>query len=240
MAKHEEPEGLEFFRRATEDLRLAKRRRALARFSTNIFSGAGNELHLLGHIIGTDRVSGASPLGHGTDETVAISVLLRIASQLVSASADLFKDGRAYAAAALLRQLVEIEYLAWAFETRHHDAERWLRSDQKERAAFFRPAKLRAAASGRFRGLDYSFHCELGDTQCLERRYYCDQRIVGWRNFCSLTFLGILGGSGTTLSAGHGTAHMEAPFLSERKQCRGGSPRGSPSIHSHDYHHHRP
>jgi hypothetical protein len=162
MAKHEEPEGLEVFRRATEDLRLAKRRRALARFSTNIFSGAGNELHLIGHIIGTDRVSGASPWGHGTDETVAISVLLRIASQLVSSSADLFKDGRAYAAAALLRQLVEIEYLAWAFETRHRDAERWLRSDQKEREAFFRPAKLRAAAQGRFRGLDYSFHCELG------------------------------------------------------------------------------
>jgi hypothetical protein len=143
MAKHEEPEGLEVFRRATEDLRLAKRRRALARFSTNIFSGAGNELHLIGHIIGTDRVSGASPWGHGTDETVAISVLLRIASQLVAARADLFKDGRAYAAAALLRQLVEIEYLAWAFETRHRDAERWLRSDQKEREAFFRPAKLR-------------------------------------------------------------------------------------------------
>ncbi len=86
----------------------------LAAFSAALFLDVGTELHALGRLIGSERVSGDSPFGN--DETVAVSVLLRIASQLISASADFFGDGRHYAAAALLRQIVEIEYLAWAFE----------------------------------------------------------------------------------------------------------------------------
>jgi hypothetical protein len=135
----------------------------LAKFSANQLEESGTELHVIGHLIGPDRAQGKSPFGHGNDETVAVSVLLRVAGQLISASADLFADGRQYAAAALLRQMVEIEYLAWAFETRDGDAERWLRSDQLERQEFFKPAKLRAAAGqGTFRGKDYGYHCELG------------------------------------------------------------------------------
>jgi hypothetical protein len=147
---------------AANDKALSTCRHELAKFSSSQLEEAGAELHVLGHLIGSDRVRGASPFGHGNDETVAVSVLLRVAGQLTSAGADLFADGRQYAAAALLRQLVEIEYLAWAFETRDGDAERWLRSDQQERQDFFKPAKLRAAAQGKFRGKDYGYHCELG------------------------------------------------------------------------------
>jgi hypothetical protein len=137
-------------------------RYTLARTTALTFSSAGRELHLAGHILGGDRVSGLSKAGHGSDEVVAISLLLRIAGQLISASTDLFSDGRHYAAAALLRQLVEIEYLAWAFDARDKDAERWLRSTQDERRDFFSPAKLRAAAQGKFRAKDYGYHCEMG------------------------------------------------------------------------------
>lgn len=135
---------------------------ALARFSSDQFHQVGAELYLSGHIIGSDRTTGASPFGHGSDEVVAISMLLLIASQLTSASSDLFLDGRSYAAAALLRQMVEIEYLAWAFETRDREAERWLRSNEQQRQDFFKPAKLRKAAQGKFRSKDYGYHCELG------------------------------------------------------------------------------
>ncbi|MFZ0500990.1 MAG: hypothetical protein WAM52_17790 [Steroidobacteraceae bacterium] len=134
----------------------------LARTTADTFSTAGAELHVVGHILGADRVRGRDPGVNGRDEIVAVSLLLRIAGQLVSASADLFDDGRHYAAAALLRQLVEVEYLAWAFDTRDSDAERWLRSTVEERREFFAPAKLRDAAKGRFRGKDYGHHCELG------------------------------------------------------------------------------
>jgi hypothetical protein len=147
---------------AANDKQLRKQRGQLARFCSEIFLSAGTELHVLGHVVGSDRNDGVSPFGHGSDETVAVSVLLRIGSQLVSSSADLFDDGRKYAAAALLRQIVEIEYLAWAMETRDREGERWLRSDRKQRESFFTPGKLRRAAQGKFRGKDYGYHCELG------------------------------------------------------------------------------
>lgn len=144
------------------DETLVAMRSELAKFTAKTFGSVGDELHSVGHIFGSDRVNGVSPGGHGSDEIVAVSLLLRIGGQLVSASTDLFADGRHYAAAVLLRQLVEIEYLAWAFQTRDKDAERWLRSTREERQEFFTPAKLRQASDGRFRGKDYGYHCELG------------------------------------------------------------------------------
>lgn len=37
-----------------------------------------------------------------------------------------------------------------------------MRSTREERQSFLTPAKLRKAADGRFRGVDYGYHCELG------------------------------------------------------------------------------
>jgi hypothetical protein len=134
----------------------------LARATAETFSSVGTDLHAIGQIFGPDRAKGLSPGGNGSDEVVAVSLLLRVAGQLVSASADLFSDGRHYAAAALLRQLVEVEYLAWAFDARDSDAQRWLRSTEVERRDFFAPAKLRKAALGKFSSKDYGHHCEMG------------------------------------------------------------------------------
>lgn len=148
--------------KAAADESQTTARNDLAKFTAQIFAQVGEELHAVGHIFGEDRVKGASPFGHGNDEMVAVSMLFRIGGQLISAIVDPFADGRHYAAAALLRQMVEIEYLAWAFESRDKDAERWLRSTDDERRDFFTPAKLRKAANGKFRGKDYGYHCQLG------------------------------------------------------------------------------
>ncbi len=146
---------------ASDPVQVAARRE-LASITAQTFEVVGTELHVVDHFLGTDRKNGVSPFGHGSDEIVAVSLLLRIAAQLVSASNDLFADGRHYAAAALLRQLVEVEYLAWAFAARDNDAERWLRSSVDDRRTFFTPAKLRQAAGSKFRGTDYGYHCEFG------------------------------------------------------------------------------
>jgi len=134
----------------------------LAGYSAGVFTDVGTQLHVSGHLLGDGRVTGRSAFGHGSDEVVGMSFLLLIAGQLVSASSELLSNGRSYAGAALLRQIVEVEYLAWAFDTRHEDALRWLQSDRAIREEFFKPAKLRQAAGGKFRGRDYGFHCELG------------------------------------------------------------------------------
>ena len=157
-----ERELIENVKAASQDVTFVKMRHDLASFTAQVFGDAGTELQAIGHMFGSHRVNGESPNQNGDDDVYAIGLLMRIAGQLLSASNDLFADGRQYAAAALLRQLVEVEYLAWAFETRDKDAQKWLRSTYQERKSFFTPAKLRDAAGGKFQGRDYGHHCELG------------------------------------------------------------------------------
>ncbi|WP_156898266.1 hypothetical protein [Methylocapsa acidiphila] len=152
----------EDIRKAALRADLVEIRIGLAHFTSTVFQKVGTELHVVGHLIGTDRRDSLSPFGHGNDATVAVSMLLKIGSQLTSASADLITDGRHYAGSALIRQLVEVEYLAWAFEAKDEEAARWLRSSRDERRNFFAPAKIRAAAGDHFRSVDYGYHCELG------------------------------------------------------------------------------
>jgi hypothetical protein len=123
---------------ATDPAQMAARVE-LAKFTSQRFDEVGTLLHVSGHIVGPDRKSGASPFGHGSDETVAISLLLRIASQLISASTDLFLDGRSYAAAALIRQMVEVEYLAWAFENSGPRCRTLAEERQGRKARIFHP-----------------------------------------------------------------------------------------------------
>ena len=162
VSEHEREKLKGVARSSAVDPQQVAIRYQLARTTAETFSSAGTELLAIGQIFGPDRVNGLSSGGNGSDEIVAVSLLLRIAGQLVSAVADLFSDGRHYAAAALLRQLVEVEYLAWAFDARDSEAERWLRSTAEERCDFFTPAKLRKAAQGKFRSQDYGHHCEMG------------------------------------------------------------------------------
>ena len=177
---------------SSADKEQTRVRQNLAHYTASTFTRVGNELHVVGHLFGADRVNGVSPGKNGSDEIVAVSLLLRIAGQLTSASADLFADGRHYAAAALLRQMVEIEYLAWAFQTRNKDAERWLRSTVEERRTFFTPAKLRQAANGKFRGQDYGHHCELGGHPVPKSAIL----LQGREDLCQLMLSDLLGHTG--------------------------------------------
>lgn len=147
---------------AANDPDLISRRFEVARLAAISFKNLGVELDVAGKILGDDRVRGKSPYGNGSDETVAVALLLQIASELVAGCSILVTEERYYAAAALLRQLAEVEYLAWAFANREGDGEKWLRSTRKEREEFFRPARLRKASNGHFRNQDYSYHCEQG------------------------------------------------------------------------------
>ncbi len=134
----------------------------LATTTSKIFQDVGLQLHNLEKSGETEIEKGQSLYGQGKDGVVAVSMLLRIASELISGSADLISGGRHYAGSALIRQLVEVEYLSWAFEMNNEVSLQWLRSTHEDRKNFFTPAKLRKAAGERFRSVDYSYHCELG------------------------------------------------------------------------------
>lgn len=66
-----------------------------------------------------------------------------------------------YAAAALVRQLVECEYLTWLFGEDPEKAARWFRSEPADRQQL-RPAAMRKRSGGRFRSEEYASHCGRG------------------------------------------------------------------------------
>lgn len=122
----------------------------------------GEKVHVVGWMSGTGRIDGTSPFGNGDDGVVELGYVARAAATLVEGGEVLLAAGNAYAAAALIRQLVEMEYLAWSFGHRPDVAGEWLRSTREERRAFWQPARLREAADDRFDAAEYWRHCDLG------------------------------------------------------------------------------
>mgnify|MGYP000586642334 CR=1 FL=1 len=123
---------------------------------------AGRALHVVGHLFGDGRVSGSSTRGNGNDAQVGVGVLAQIGADLLDASARLLSGDNHYAGAALLRQVVEVEYLSWAFANEKREAADWLNSTHQDRMQFFTPARLRDISDGRFSSSDYRHHCEQG------------------------------------------------------------------------------
>ncbi|MFN7147950.1 MAG: hypothetical protein ACK4V6_00565 [Microthrixaceae bacterium] len=144
------------------DPRLATIRLHAAVAASGELRKAGLQLHLVGHLIGDGRISGSSPRGNGDDAQVAVGVLAQIAADLLEASAALLSGSNHYAGAALLRQIVEVEYLTWAFANDKREASGWLNSTHQERLDFFAPGKLRGISDGHFLASDYRHHCEHG------------------------------------------------------------------------------
>lgn len=87
----------------------------------------------------------------------AVGLVAQISSELVSGAFLLFRDGNHYSALALVRQLIECEYLLRAFRLNFTDAARWYEANDSERWDF-KPSKLRQI--GGFDHKEYADHCE--------------------------------------------------------------------------------
>jgi hypothetical protein len=130
---------------------LWRLRRNTARTVGHCFHAAGDALLLA-----------VDPKNADHQQIIAFSMLLRMAGELTRASAKLLALGQHYAGAALLRQIVEIEYLTWTFKERYRNPAKWLQSTHEERMKDFSPAQLRKTSHGRFLSQDYQHHCEQG------------------------------------------------------------------------------
>ncbi len=149
-------------RSAAEDRSAKDTRRRLCSALGSAFETAGEALQTIGHIFGPDRVDESSPFGNGDDSLVALGQLSSTAASLIRGAVQLLDEQNTYAASALNRQLVEVEYLSWAFAEDRDEASSWLRSNRQERLARWQPRHLRDRSHGRFRGADYAEHCEIG------------------------------------------------------------------------------
>jgi len=126
------------------------------------FRQVGKMLWAGGYFIGADRRAGTSPLGFGDDATVGLAVVVQVAGELMAGAVTLLREGNIDAAAALVRQIVECEYLAWAFAEDEEEARAWMRSTRSERMGLWQPRRIRDRSAGRFRAVDYALHCERG------------------------------------------------------------------------------
>jgi hypothetical protein len=96
------------------------------------------------------------------DAARAIAVLAQVAGELSGSAVTLLESERTYGPAVLIRQLVEVEYLAYCFSTDNALAAQWLTSSQEDIRRLFQPAAMRKRSRGVFRDEEYWTHCELG------------------------------------------------------------------------------
>jgi hypothetical protein len=146
---------------AADDVSRAARE-GVCRTLAAAFRSAGELLWVCGYTLGTYRRDGVSPFGFGSDATVGLALVIEIAGELFSGAITLLSDGNLYGCAALSRQIVEVEYLAWAFAEDQEEAMMWLRSTPDQRRGMWQPRHLRKRAGDRFRAADYHRHCERG------------------------------------------------------------------------------
>ena len=147
---------------AQNDAVAEEARVAVCHALTAAFREAGKVLWVGGSIIGADRVEGRSPFDFGSDATVGLATVGQIAGELAAGTILLLESDNSYGACALLRQMVEVEYLAWAFAEDEPVAAEWLRSSKDQRQQMWQPKHIRDRSGGRFRAADYSRHCEIG------------------------------------------------------------------------------
>lgn len=122
----------------------------------------GQAVWVAGELFGNDRPSGHSPFDNGSDAVVGIGIVAQTAGELAVGTKLLLDSDNLYSAAALVRQLVEVEYLSWAFAEAPEIAANWLRADRELLKKHWQPRHLRNRSNGKFDGQDYGMHCKLG------------------------------------------------------------------------------
>lgn len=119
---------------------------------------AGDVLRVVGTMVGPRPANGDIR----DPRLVGIGYVANTSGELLRGTLVAVDDLNPYAASALLRQVVEAEYLAWAFAEDREEAASWLESTHQDRLARWQPRHLRERSGGRFRGIDYARHCERG------------------------------------------------------------------------------
>jgi hypothetical protein len=94
--------------------------------------------------------------------TESLGAVTEMGAELASGAVQLFDVELWYAGAALVRQLIEVEYLTWRFSEDPSVASSWLASTPAEIRQRFAPKAMRQESAGRFRDAEYWTHCGHG------------------------------------------------------------------------------
>ncbi|HUP62694.1 MAG TPA: hypothetical protein VNA69_19995 [Thermoanaerobaculia bacterium] len=92
----------------------------------------------------------------------AVALVLQISGRLAHGAISLLESENWYAAGALVRQLIEAEYLLFRFNADEIEAEKWLSATAREIRDLFSPGAMRKRSGQQFRVEEYAVHCERG------------------------------------------------------------------------------
>lgn len=123
---------------------------------------AGRRLWVRGSMFGRDRIAGRTRFGYGDDRLVAGGLVVEIASDLAASAISAMDAGRTYSASALIRQIIECEYLILLFNRDVEAAREWLNADRETLLSYWSPAKMRKRSGGTFSDTEYWAHCDTG------------------------------------------------------------------------------
>jgi hypothetical protein len=92
----------------------------------------------------------------------SIAVAFQMAGETARGAVTLLRENNRYGAAALVRQLVECEYLLYLFATDSEEPLKWASMDLDSVRKEYMPARMRERAGDQFRSSEYRTHCEIG------------------------------------------------------------------------------
>lgn len=123
---------------------------------------AGEVMFVGGALFGSDRAAGVTKYEYGDDRVAASALVIEVAADLAASAVELMDRGRTYSSGALLRQVIECEYLVALFGQDVEAAREWLNADEDALRTYWSPAKMRARSGGTFRASEYQSHCQVG------------------------------------------------------------------------------
>lgn len=157
------PEELrEALRKALLDNDAVAARRLFASSVAGLLSNVGSWL-AIDSWLGAGKVADDDPTsehGEAFAEFRGVATVVCIATELATTAVTASENGQAYAAAAIVRQLIECEYLLTLFADDLDHARRWRDSTPEDLRAEFTPAKMRRLTG--FSNEEYWNHCDTG------------------------------------------------------------------------------
>jgi hypothetical protein len=91
-----------------------------------------------------------------------LALVVDMSAEMVRGTIDLYGSESWYAGTALVRQIVETEYLLTLFGQEPDSASAWLDASAKELRKWWNPAAIRERTGGSFLEREYWDHCERG------------------------------------------------------------------------------
>ena len=103
----------------------------------------------------------SAALGESRD-VKGLALVVDMGAEMVSGAIELYHAEFWYAGTALVRQIVEAEYLLTLFAHEPGSASGWLNASAKDLRKLWNPAAMRERTGGRFLEREYWDHCERG------------------------------------------------------------------------------